>query len=115
MSAVDLVPLEFIDDGCSAAPDKIFWIWDLKWACRIHDWRYCTRAHKPSEMTQYFRHIADLELRNNVRSVLPFGLGWLTALLFWRVVHLKGGDEAWNSCGPEVGERCRHGLLRRLY
>ena len=100
---------EFRDDGCSGAPDRILW-WSLRWACRLHDWRYCSRAHDPWELDQAHRILADVELSQNVRASLPWGLRWLAGLLYGRLTDLGGGYRAWNSCGSEDGARCRHGL-----
>ena len=101
----------FHDNGCSNAPDAIFW-WDLRWPCRIHDWRYCSRAHDPWELDQEHRAIADQELGRNVRAALPWALRWLGGLLYWRFTDLAGGRRSWDSCGPEDGERCRHNLSK---
>ena len=102
------VPPEFVDDGCSSAPDDLFGA-DLQPACRVHDWRYCTRAHGPGELDQDYRRQADAELARNTRALLPLGLGWI-GWLYWRAVHDFGGDAAYDSCGWSAGERCRHGL-----
>jgi hypothetical protein len=104
------IPPDFVDSGCSNAPDSIFGR-PIAWACRIHDWRYCTRAHPAGAMTQRWRQDADRELGANVRGSLPFALRWV-GWVYWRATHRFGGDDAFDSCGPEVGERCRHNLAR---
>lgn len=103
-------PDDFQDDGCSNAPDSFFGR-DLRWCCRIHDWRYCSRGHSPGTMNQSARRFADKELGWNVRSVFRFGFRWL-GWAYWRATHRFGGTSAWNSCGPQAGRRCRHNLLQ---
>lgn len=102
------IPREFGDDGCSNAPDSIFWR-SIKWCCRIHDWRYCSRCHSPVAMTRRGRAYADKELGWNVRSALPFTTRW-AGWFYYRATARFGGMEAWNSCGPGAGLLCRHGM-----
>ena len=102
------MPKGFVDDGCSAAPDRIFGR-DLRPACRVHDYFYCTRAWPAGQMDQAHRERADTLLGAGVRSLLPRGLGWL-GWLYWCSVHQFGGDDAYDSCGRQAGKRCRHNL-----
>ena len=102
------IPKAFVDDGCTRAPDRVFG-YDLRFACRIHDWRYCTRCHVPGTMDTHHRNLADTELRDLLREVLPWRwrfLGWV----YWLAVWQRGGFEAWDSCGLTAGECCRHGM-----
>jgi len=103
-----LIPTEFVDDGCSNSPDRWF-RFNFRWACRVHDWRYCTRCHPPYEMTQDGRHFADEELATNIRMSLPWRWRWLR-FVYEFAVYRYGGVEAWNSCGYRRGERCRHNM-----
>ena len=104
------MPPGFLSDGCSHAPDEILGR-DLGWCCRIHDWRYCTRAHPAGALTWAAQKFADKELGWNVRGVLPFFLRWI-GWAYYRATHRFGGMGSFNSCGAGVGERCRHGLPR---
>ena len=103
---LDTIPAEFVDDGCSNSPDGWFGF-DLRFACRIHDWRYCGRCHRAEFMDQARRHRADAELERNIQSVLPWRWRWV-GWFYLRAVHVAGGIEAWDSCGLEEGELCRH-------
>jgi len=116
-AALELIPPQFLDDGCSAAPDQVFGI-DLRWACRLHDWNYCSRAWPAGTLDQAWRHRADRELGAHVRAVLPLGLRW-AGWLFWRATHRFGGMQAFDSCGRRpLGATaaqisaglCRHGM-----
>lgn len=102
------IPQGFVTDGCSSAPDSILGR-DLRWCCKIHDWRYCTRAHRAGAMNFKARTYADKELGWHIRDQLPFGLRWVS-WLYYRVTYRLGGMGAFNSCGPQVGKRCRHNL-----
>lgn len=101
------IPLEFVDDGCSASPDALFG-YDLRWACQIHDWWWCTRAHPLGSLTEDWKAAGDHILGVLVRSALPYGLRWI-GTLYLRAVRKYAG--AYNSCGHD-GEKCRHGLAR---
>ncbi|MCI0408176.1 MAG: phospholipase [Acidobacteria bacterium] len=104
------IPEEFVDDGCSAAPDG--WLgFDFRYACRIHDWAYCTRAHPAGHMTQAHRHWADHLLGVLIAAALPWPWRWV-GWTYRLMVHRHGGTTAYDSCGPEAGERCRHNLPR---
>lgn len=104
----EAIPPDFITDGCSNAPDRLFGR-DLAGACCVHDLWYCTRAWKAGKLTQQHREQADMMLGRCIRALLPLGVGWI-GWLYYRAVHRFGGDEAFDSCGKEAGERCRHGL-----
>ena len=107
------IPDEFIDDGCSNSPDSIFGF-DLSWACRKHDWSYCTRCHFAGTMTQHDRLIADTEIRIDISAALPWRWRWVK-YVYYRVLRLAGGTEAWNSCGPTSENEegyCRHNMPR---
>jgi hypothetical protein len=97
----------FSDDGCTVSPDGLFG-YDFSWACRIHDWRYCTRCHPPGSMSRLARRFADEELRMHMRASLPwYTRGWVP-LVYRLVVRFFGRFGAWDSCGPEAGDLCRH-------
>ena len=102
------IPTEFHDDGCSNSPDEVFGF-EFRWACRIHDWRYCTRCHLPGTMHYASKQRADRELRQFIRASLPWRWRWVSRI-YWRGVQAGGGFDAWNSCGPEDGQRCRHNV-----
>lgn len=107
---LDRIPPLFRDDGCSSAPDRLFGC-NLRLACRVHDFWYCSRGWPPSVMDQAHRREADRFLGESIRALLPWGLGWI-GWLFYRFVHEYGGDDAYDSCPASVGETCRHGLFQ---
>jgi len=106
-SILQKIPRRFVTDGCSSAPDSILGR-DLRWCCKIHDWRGCTRAHRPGSLTQGACNFAAKELGWNVRSALRLGTRWI-GWLYYRVTY-RFTEVYWDSCGPEAGERCRHNL-----
>lgn len=107
---LDRIPADFRDDGCSRSPDSLFGF-NFRWACRIHDWSYCTRAHQPGSMTYGWKVAADFTLRENLRSALPLRWRWVR-FIYQGAVLAFGGFGSFNSCGPEAGERCRHAMRR---
>lgn len=111
MAVLAGIPAGFVDDGCSNSPDAWF-RFDFRWACRIHDWRYCSRCHPAREMTQAGRTRADQELGMNIRAALPWRWRWVASIYQFEVWRW-GGMAAWDSCGPEAGNRCRHGMPER--
>lgn len=102
------IPAGFVDDGCSSAPDELFGF-DFGYACRIHDWLYCTRAHAAGTMTAAHRAYADGMLGELVREALPWRWRWV-GWIYRAAVHRYGGIDAFDSCGLEAGPLCRHGL-----
>jgi len=113
------IPESFLDDGCSNSPDSIFGF-NLRWACRLHDWRYCGRCHPPGRMTQADRLLADKEIKQYIGQALPWRWRWVKYVYF-AVLRRAGGTTAWNSCGPApwgVTENqhdrdvCRHNIER---
>ena len=102
------VPANFIDDGCSNSPDSLCGT-NFRWACRIHDWRYCTRAQPEGTMNKQSRKAADKELRKNLAIALPWywqPIRWV----YYRAVRRFGSLHSYNTCGPSAGNSCRHGL-----
>jgi hypothetical protein len=108
--ALNDIPDRFIDDGCSYSPDSIFHN-EIGWACRIHDYRYCSRSMGPRDMEPHLRLAADKELRANIALSVPKWLGWIR-WLYYRAVRHFGSQTSWDSCGYDAGVRCRHNLLR---
>ena len=103
-----LVPPRFKDDGCSNSLDSM-WGFDFRFACRIHDYAYCTRCHPAGSMTQGHRRVADENLAMMIRAVLPWRWRWVG--WFYRFgVHWGGGVTAFDSCGSQAGELCRHNM-----
>ena len=102
------IPEHFRDDGCSSSPDDLFGF-DFRWACRIHDWRYCTRCHPAGSMTWQRKNDADGELKENIRTSLPWRWRWVR-FLYHRAVFIGGNFGAYDTCGPEAAECCRHGM-----
>lgn len=100
----------FIDDGCTNAPDSLFGF-DLSDACRTHDWRYCSRCHTAGSMTKSWQRAADKELRRNLASLLPWRWRW-AKWVYYGAVWRYGGFGSFDSCGPSVGVRCRHGCKK---
>ena len=103
---------DFEDNGLSGGfPDWAYQRWSL-WICgRVHDWHYCTRCHKQGSMTDSAKKFADLALRVHARKLLP----WYIRLAPWILyvgVSIGGGWGSWDSCGSEVGDRCRHNIER---
>jgi hypothetical protein len=107
-SALREIPKNFVDDGCSNSPDGWFGF-EFQWACRIHDYRYCTRCHDPGTMTYGMKLFADNELKRNIRYSLPWRWRWVR-YVYHAGVWFGGNFSAWDSCGPDAGEVCRHGM-----
>jgi hypothetical protein len=107
-AVLEEIPDSFIDDGCSNSPDTI-WGFKFRWACRIHDWRYCSRSHPAGTMHYANKLGADDELYEFIGSSLPWRWRWVR-WIYLRGVHVGGGFDAWNSCGPEDGPECRHNV-----
>ena len=105
---LDEIPDEFIDDGCSNSPDEI-WGFSLRHACRRHDWRYCSRCHDAGSMHFSDKMESDREISMIIGDALPWRWRWIRRL-YLRAVQVAGGFDAYNSCGPEDGETCRHGM-----
>jgi hypothetical protein len=113
------IPDRFHDDGCSNSPDSWFGF-DFSWACRIHDWRYCTRAQALAgcETSPEAKAYADKRLREDIAASLPTRWGWVK-YVYWRAV-ARLGDGSYDSCQKEfAGGRslsqatrgvCRHEL-----
>jgi len=102
------IPETFVDDGCSNSPDGLCGT-DFRWACRIHDWRYCTRCHPFGTMCWKHRLKTDRELRRNLAVALPWWNQWIR-FAYWFAVRRFGSFHAYDTCGPEAGERCRHNM-----
>jgi hypothetical protein len=101
-------PEDFVADGCSCAPDKIFG-YDISECCVGHDFDYCSRCHPEGHMTKKWRKAADKKLRKRIAAVLPRVLDWIR-WIYYRFVRRFGSLSAFDSCGPEAGERCRHNM-----
>jgi hypothetical protein len=104
-----VIPYRFTDDGCSLSPDSIGRT-SLKLACRIHDWRYCTRAHAPGELTTSWRKKADLELRQMMGHGMPWYARWTRWMYWWGVRKFGNRDTSFDSCGVDAGQFCRHNM-----
>lgn len=105
------IPPDFVSDGCSGAPD-LFLGYDLTPACRAHDAGYCQRLWPAGACDQEWRTAVDHQLGIEVRAALPLGLRWI-GWLYWRAVHVFGGETSFASCGPLAGDLCRHNVARR--
>ena len=126
---------DFQDDGLSCFPD---WIYkyilrlNITPAGRVRDWHYCTRCHPIGTMNQKARLFADRALRQHAKELLrwerPSGNRFVRFLraarsriprlaprVLYRGVRLGGGGSAWNSCGPEQGDRCRHNIKQPVW
>jgi hypothetical protein len=108
-TVLNLIPKRFIDNGCSMSPDSIIRN-DIRWACRIHDWRYCTRCHRPGRLGTQYRRSADKELRLNLGAGLPWYVRWVRLVYHFAVRHWGDGDNAFDSCGIAAGAFCRHNM-----
>lgn len=104
------IPVGFVDDGCSNAPDSLFGF-DFKWACRIHDWDYCTRCHPPGSMTYQEKGRKDNRLKRFIQVSLPVRWRWIR-YVYYTAVWWVGHFGAWDTCGPEAGELCRHNISK---
>lgn len=60
-------------------------------------------------MTKKWRKQSDKALRVRIAGVLPRWLDWMR-WIYYRVVRCLGSLIAFDSCGPEVGERCSHNM-----
>ena len=107
---LELIPKDFISDGCSDSPDSLFGF-NFTWACKIHDWSFCTRCHNPGTRTYAAEAQANSRLKRHIDSALPFRWSWVK-YIYYTAVWRYGGMGAYNSCGPEAGFRCRHGQLQ---
>lgn len=105
---LEQIPQLFHDDGCSNSPDGLFGF-NFRWACRIHDWMYCTRCHKPGLMNYHRKLVADRVLKINIAAALPFRWRWVKHV-YYAAVYVAGGLGSFNSCGRSAGERCRHNM-----
>ena len=107
----------FVDDGLSWFPD---WIYkyilrhNLTPAGRVHDWHYCSRCYKRNGMTPERRLFVDRALRKHARRILH-GHFHIAPLVLYAGVRAFGWMRAWDSCGPDVGERCRHDIARPVW
>lgn len=110
------IPVHFRDDGCSASPDAWFGFY-FRWACRIHDWRYCTRCHPPGTMTGRAKRQADRELREGVKASLPWRWKWIGRV--YEAAVRTNVNGSFDTCGPVPEEAtdyqrksglCRHGV-----
>ena len=100
---------DFVDDGLSGGfPDWIYARHHLRYAGRVHDWHYCSRCHRGGSMTPKARRFADRALLQHARELLPWYLQVAPIVLHLGV--RIGGRSSWDSCGPYVGERCRHNI-----
>ena len=103
---------DFEDDGLSGGfPDWMYRRWELSIAGRVHDWHYCTRCHKAGSMTDQSKRFADKALRKHARELLPWYLN-LAPIVLYVGVYVGGGFGSWDSCGTEVGDRCRHNITQ---
>jgi hypothetical protein len=58
----------------------------------------------------YFPGFADEELRMHMRASLPWYTRVWVPLVYRVVVRLFGNFGAWDGCGPESGDLCRHNV-----
>jgi hypothetical protein len=106
---------DFRDDGLSGGfPDWVYASYNLRLAGRVHDWHYCTRCHPAGSMTQAARRFADLALRQHARELLPWWLRVAPWVLYLGV-HWFGDEAAWDGCGPEQGDLCRHNIEQPVW
>ena len=102
------IPDDFISDGCSDAPD-VLWGVNVADLCVDHDALYCQRIWKAGALDQVWRTDADWYLGRGIMARLPWWQRWAGWVYHW-FVHRFGGDNAFASCGPLEGERCRHNV-----
>ncbi len=99
------IPEDFVADGCTSSPDSFFG-YSLRWACRIHDWRYCSRCNPLP--TYEGRLAADVELRENIQAALPWVFAWVGWVYYGGARQF--GVDAWGSCDAHSSRPCRHGV-----
>lgn len=116
VAALAQVPARFHDDGCSNSPDSWFGF-DFSWACRLHDWRYCTRAQilAGQPMSPERKDYADRRLREDIDASLPGRWSWVR-FVYWRAV-ARLGDGSYNTCskdfaGGRSGSQASRGVCR---
>jgi hypothetical protein len=108
LERIEQIPDEFKSDGCSNSPDR--WAgWDFRPYCRLHDKEHCSRCQPPEEMDNAARIESNERLRRGLRAATPWRWRWI-ANIYHEFVHLFSGIRSWDSCGPEVGELCRHNM-----
>lgn len=107
MYALDEIPSRFLDDGCTFSPDSILRT-HIRWCCRIHDYRYCTRANDKGDMTRKRWISSNRELYRNIGLKTVWYTRWVRKLYYFAVK--KWGWKSYDSCGPDVGEMCRHNM-----
>ncbi len=104
----------FVDDGLSGGfPDWLYSRHNLSLAGRVHDWHYCSRCHSAGSMRWRSKRFADRALCQHARELLPWYLN--IAPLILHVGVRLGGNSSWDSCGPFVGERCRHNIAQPVW
>ena len=104
---LDIIPKNFVSDKCTKSLDSVFG-YDFSFACVIHNFRYCGRCHDPVFMTYMNKLKADNELRQNISRSLPHWYLKSISWLYYAIVWKYGVYGSWNSCGLEVGNKCRH-------
>ncbi len=62
-------------------------------------------------MTDQSKKFADKALRQHARELLPWYLN-IAPIVLYAGVWIGGGFGSWDSCGDEVGDRCRHNIER---
>lgn len=110
IDVIQAIPAHFHSDCCSGGPDHVLGV-GIKHHCRAHDAAYCQRLWPAGSLDQQWRDAADRQLGVEIRSELPYCLKWI-GWLYFRGTHRFGGDNAYASCGPLAGDRCRHNIER---
>ena len=108
---------DFQNDGLSGGfPDWFYRLvlrYDIGIADRPHAWHYCTRCHPEKSMTKKMKRYGDRALRQHARELLPWF--YQIAPIVLHVGVRVGGNSSWDSCGPDVGEHCRHNIKKPVW
>lgn len=116
-AVLDQIPEEFQDNGCSNSPDLLFGF-NFKWACRIHDWWWCSRCHAPGQMTPEWKAAGDYFLKLAMRDALPPIWKWVAGIyrravrIFWWGYDTCGPNPQNASSQQRLEGRCRHNMPR---
>jgi hypothetical protein len=106
-------PEGFVSDKCSSLGKllerTLRWLgYEIEPWCVEHDVAGCTRCHAEGALELAGAKVAAAwVLRERIRTTLPWWLHWTAGQVFVAVATAGG---YWNTCGPEAGDLCRHGM-----
>jgi hypothetical protein len=106
---LNFIPERFVDSTSLTSPDSAMKN-SLGWMTRIYDWRLCTRAHVKGDMPMTVKpHYQELKLHFRLRA--PW-YKYLNRIVYWKLRRwvLPEREKAYNMCGLQAGDRCRHNM-----